>query len=72
MSSPSASSQAIPLPPNKSRGHGYIVAHWVTVSVATVLVVLRLFTRRILLKKTKWKDYVIIDYTISLALVRVS
>ena len=52
------------LPPDKNRGWQYVTVQWVSVSIATVLVITRVSIRRTLFKKTKWDDW-----TILLALV---
>ena len=70
MSATSTLAEASPLPPDIHRGYEYVVAQWVSVSIAFVLVILQLFIRRILLNKKKWADYIIIDYTLTIAFVR--
>ena len=53
-----------PLPLNESRGSSLIVGQWTTVSIASVLVILRIYARAFL-RKIAGAD----DWTIVIALV---
>ena len=52
------------LPPNQTRGPSLLIFNWVTVSIASLLVVLRIYTRTFL-RKTAGTD----DWTMVVALV---
>ena len=49
-----------PLPPDTDRGTGVLILGWVTVSVAGLIVILRLVTRGVLRSTLGWDDYTIV------------
>lgn len=49
-----------PLPPNESRGPKLIAEEWTTMSIAALLVFLRIYTRAFLRKTAGWDDWTIV------------
>ena len=56
----SSSDSIVPLPPDVSRGHGYVAVQWSLVSVATILVMLRFCVRGMIRKQVGGDDYTIL------------
>ena len=54
-----------PLPPNESRGSDLITTNWITVSVASLVVFLRIYSRAFLRKVAGWDDWTIVIALVS-------
>ena len=50
----------VPLPPDDNRGTPVLILGWVSVSVAGIIVILRLVTRGVLRNTLGWDDYMIV------------
>lgn len=56
---------SVPLPPNESRGPSLIANQWITVSIASLLVLLRVYTRAFLRKAAGADDWTIVIAMVS-------
>ena len=49
-----------PLPPDTSRGGAFMLVNWVTMSIALLIVGLRIYTRACVRRTAGWDDWIIL------------